>query len=128
MFGKLKNIIEHQIIKSENLLEEDNIGQLEIEQFKSECVEIFQEIITTQVDETSVDLAKQGIEYKVKKVKSPLLRWIYNYLTEARDNITFSAPFLKKKSDSDYHKTYVFWTKMRLEGLASHFERTSNEK
>lgn len=105
---------------SDSLLKNDSVNHLEKTDFKKKCATIFIEIINQKYNDTITDLAQQGLKYEVKRIQNPIYRWFYNLFTEARDNITFDAPYLKKRTDSDYYKTYIFWTKQRLLGITKH--------
>ncbi len=120
-----KNISDlNALIKdSDSLLIKDSVNLLEKSYFKKKCATIFIEIIKLNYNDTITELARQGLKYEVKKIRNPIYRWFYNFFSEARDNVTFNAPFLKKHTDSDYYKTYIFWTRQRLVGLANHFEK-----
>lgn len=113
---------------SETLLKKDAVSLEEKTDFKKKCVLIFVEIIKLNHTNTTTKLARQGLKYEVIKYKSPICRWINNLITEARDHITFDAPYLKKKTDSDYYKTYIFWTKQRLEGIRKYLKEYTGIK
>jgi|GEM_PF-3206319 len=113
---------------SEILLKKDAVSLEEKTDFKKKCATIFVEIINARHKNTTTELAKQGLKYEVRKIKNSTCRWIYNLITEARDHITFDAPYLKKKTDSDYYKTYIFWTKQRLEGIRKYLKEYTGIK
>lgn len=102
---------------SDSLLKKESVILEEVTDFKTKCATIFIEIINLNYNNTTTELAQQGLKYEVKRIKNPIYRWFYNLFTEARDNITFDSPYLKKQTDSDYNKSYIFWTKQRLIGL-----------
>ncbi|PXY02712.1 hypothetical protein DF185_01050 [Marinifilum breve] len=113
---------------SEALLKKDAVSLEEKTDFKKKCAISFVEIINAKQINTATELAKQGLKYEVIKIKNPTCRWIYNLITEARDHITFDAPYIKKKTDSDYYKTYIFWTKQRLEGIRKYLKEYTGIK
>lgn len=119
----LNSLLNH----SDSLLKSDFVSLLEITEYKKKCVTTFLETITQNYNETVTQLAQQGLKYEVKRIKNPIYRWLYNLFTEARDNITFDAPYLKKRTDSDYHKTYIFWTKQRIIGITKHLNEINKQ-
>ena len=124
-----KNILDlNALIKgSDSLLKNNSVNLLEKTDFKKKCATIFIEIINLKYNDTITKLAQQGLNYEVKRIQNPIYRWFYNLFTEARDNITFDAPYLKKRTDSDYYKTYIFWTKQRLLGITKHLNELNKE-
>jgi len=122
---KVKDIIG----KSNVLLEKDVLTTEEITNYKRMSLDFFYWLLNENYNETINDIANRCIKYEVLRFKNPIIQWIYNQLTEARDWITFKAPYLRKKTDSDYYKTYIFWTVKRLEGITMNLEAINkNEK
>jgi hypothetical protein len=117
----LKKTIE----ESNLLLEKEIITNEEIINYKRMCLDIYFSIINENYNETINDIAKRGLKYEVTRFNNPIIQWFYNQLTEARDWITFKAPYLRKKTDSDYYKTYIFWTIKRIEGIIDNFENNN---
>nr|WP_321485038.1 hypothetical protein [uncultured Draconibacterium sp.] len=124
-----KSISELKVLvkDSDGLLNKDSVNLDEVTDFKKRCATNFIEIINLDFNDTTTELAQQGLKYEVKRIKNPFFRWFYNLFTEARDNITFDAPFLKKRTDSDYHKTYIFWTNQRLIGITKYLNELNKE-
>ena len=110
--------IDNIIINSKELLTKDFVTSKEIINYKKGCAKIYVQLINESSNSLIKELAKRGLEFKIKKIKNPIYRWIYYSFTAARDNITFQAPYLKGSSESDYSKQYIFWTKHKLEGIA----------
>jgi len=115
----VKDIIE----KSNVLLEKDVVTIEEKTNYKRICLDFFYWLLDENYNETINDIAKRSIKYEVIRFDNSIFQWFYNQLTETRDWITFKAPYLRKKTDSDYYKTYVFWTVKRLEGIIMNLER-----
>jgi len=108
---------------SDNLLKKDIVNSEELKVFKRKCAISYRKIINLNYNNISIELAQQGLRYEIKRIKNPIYRWLYNFITEARNNITFDAPYLKKRTDSDYNKTYIFWTRQRLIGIIKQLEK-----
>ena len=116
----MKNIIltlNSLVSDSKRLLAQDTVGKSEVDKYMRDCSDVFYSLIAKSKNELVVDQAEQGLDYEVSRIDNGFLRWGCNYLTEAINSFTFNAPYLRKKTDSDYYKTYVFWTKKRLEDL-----------
>lgn len=111
------------VIDSDNLLSQEYITLEEITGYKRKCATVYVSLINKNINNTITELAERGLKYEVKKIKNPFYRWLYYQLTTARDNITYNAPFLKKHSDSDYNKKYIFWTKQKMMGIIHNLER-----
>ncbi|MCK4662291.1 MAG: hypothetical protein KAT68_05460 [Bacteroidales bacterium] len=111
------NNIEQLIEKSEILLTKKKLTFSELNIFKKESNKMFLFIKEQNYNYTINDIVNRGLDFKVKRIKNPVFQWIYNLLTEARDDITYNAPFLKKRTDSDYYKTYIFRTIQTMNGL-----------
>ena len=116
------HLLERKIIDSDTLLEKEIVTEEEVVNFKNDCSKIYISLLDNDLNETINDLAKRGFKYEVKRFKNPIVQWIYNKLTEGKDWITFNAPYLRKRTDSDYYKTYIFWTKKKLEGIIFNLE------
>ncbi len=123
MIGKKIFDIDIIIQESEELLNKESLDFKDKTNYKKKCDSFYIELINQNINSIITDLAQQGIEYDITKVRNPLFRWLNNKFTEARDNISFNAPCLKKKTDSDYYKTYVFWTKQKLLGIKTHLNK-----
>ena len=111
------NIIDQLIGESENLIAKDTLTQDELIKFKKKSTKIFISLKNKEFNDTINEIADRGLKFEVKKIKNPIYRWIYTQFTTARDEITYNAPFLKKYTESDYNKIYIFRTKQTLEGL-----------
>lgn len=122
----IKNVKE-TIEKSNNLLEKNAVTNEEITNYKRMCLDLFYSLLKENYNETINDIAKRSIKYDVIRFENPIIQWFYNQITEARDWITFKAPYLRKKTDSDYYKTYIFWTVKRLEGIIMNLESQTKE-
>lgn len=116
------------IIESNNLLTKKSVTHDEITNYKKKCAKFFISLINENVNYTITDIAKRGLKFEVKRIKNPFYRWIYDSLTIARDDISYNAPYLKKHSDSDYNKRYVFRTKQTLEGLNYNLQLYQDKK
>ena len=119
--------LENMISDSEKLLIKDKVNSDEITTYKKKSAELFIKIINSNINETVNDLAKRALNFEIKKIKNALFRWIYEQLTTARDDITYNAPYLKKHTDSDYRKRYIFWTKENMKGLIFNLKRIYNK-
>jgi hypothetical protein len=113
------------IDESNILIEKEIITNEEIINYKRMCLDIYFSILNENYNETINDIAKRGLKYDVTRFNNPIIQWFYNRITEARDWITFKAPYLRKKTDSDYYKTYIFWTIKRIEGIIYNFENNN---
>ena len=113
------------IDESNILLEKEIITNEEIINYKRMYLDIYFSILNENYNETINDIAKRGLKYDVTRFNNPIIQWFDNRITEARDWITFKAPYLRKKTDSDYYKTYIFWTIKRIEGIIYNFENNN---
>ena len=102
---------------SDDLLSRETISVEEYTVYKKRCSSIYVLLINKKINITVSELALRGLKFEVKRIKNPLLRWLYMQASTARDNITYNAPFLKRYSEVDYMKQYIFWTKKKIEGL-----------
>ncbi len=116
------NLIIEVISESRSILLKDKLESKDIEEFRRKSDSAFQIILDRNINETINELAKRGFGFNVKIFRNPIIQWIYNQLTEARDDITFDAPYLKKKSKSDYYKADIFWIVQKFEGILSNIE------
>lgn len=122
---EIKSKIDKQISISSSLLDKGTISSKDIQSYKNSSKLLFDEILNLNIDSHLTDQAKQGLCFDVKKIQNTALRKLINFFSEARNNITYDAPYLKKETDSDYYKTYIFWTRMRLEGIYRYMEKTT---
>lgn len=113
----------NMVSKSKKILEQDVISPDEFHEFKKDCESVYTLILKECQSPTIKELALKGLRFKVKKIRNPFLRWIYYQLTAARNEITYQAPYLKGSSESDYFKQYIFWTKMKMEGIIYNLQR-----
>ncbi len=109
---------------SDNLLLKASITDEVFLRFKNDCEECFAYLITENINYTITELAKQALSFKVKRFNNRFIRWIYNFMS-SRNSKTFNAPYLNGDTELDFKKQYIFWTKMRLEGILLNLERLS---
>jgi len=119
------NLIIGVISEAKSLLEKDKLDSDDLKEYGNKSDSIFQIIIDRNINETINELAKRGFESNVKIFRNPIIQWIYNLLTEAMDDITFDAPYLKKKSKSDYYKADIFWIVQKFEGILTNIENVN---
>ncbi len=112
------------VLFSHELLLKEFIADETFVRYKNECEEGFAYLISKNINYAITELAKQGLSFKVKKFNNRFLRWIYNFMS-SRNSITFNAPYLNGDTELDFKKKYIFWTKMRLEGILLNLERLS---
>ena len=116
------------INESNNLLTKEFVYLDEITDYKKKCAIIYISLINENINFTITDIAKRGLKFKVRRIKNPFYRWIYNQLTTARDDISYNAPYLVKHTNSDYFKKYIFRTKQTLEGINHNLKLYQNAK
>jgi len=116
------NLIIGVISEAKSILLKDKLDSEDLKEFRRKSDSTFQIILDRNINDTINELAKRGFESNVKIFRNPIIQWTYNNLTEARDDITFNAPYLKKKSKSDYYKTDIFWIVQKFEGILKNIE------
>ncbi len=107
---------------SNTFLLKDLIADEEFYQYKNNCETHFAYLILKNYNYTITELAKLGLAFKVKRINHPFLQWIYKCLT-SKNSVSFNAPYLNGFTELDYKKKYIFWTKMRIEGIILNLER-----
>jgi len=121
----ITNLIIGMISEAKSLLQKDKLDSDDLKEYRNKSDSTFQIIIDRNINETINELAKRGFESNVKIFRNPIIQWIYNLLTEAMDDITFDAPYLKKKSKSDYYKADIFWIVQKFEGILTNIENVN---
>ncbi len=116
------NLIIGVISEAKSFLLKDKLDSEDLKEFRRKSDSTFQIILDRNINETINELAKRGFESNVKIFRNSIIQWIYNQLTEARDDITFEAPYLKKKTKSDYYKADIFWIVQKFEGILTNIE------
>ena len=122
LYNSIKNLIE----ESEMLLIQYSISNEELIVYKKWTDYFYATLITKNINETITEIAARGLEFKVRKIKNPVLRWIYEEFTIGKDNISYNAPYLRKHTESDYNKRYIFWTMQKLKGLKLNLSENLN--
>jgi len=113
--SQLKSLVEI----SNNLLLKDFITDDEFLQYKKDCEVNFSFLISQNLNYTITELAKSGLNFKVKEIKNPFIKVLSLLFIKDR----FCEPYLNGGEDQDCMKEYVFWTKARLEGIILNQER-----
>lgn len=113
---ELVSVVHDLIEKSDKLLLQQEMSSNELKDYKQLTNSIFARLMKEGLNNTITEISLEGLKFKVTKINNPVLRWLYDML-RSKGAITFNAPFLVRHSESDYSKRYVFWIKMKLEGL-----------
>ena len=114
----INNVIaDGQLILKKNIATEKDLIS-----FRKKSDSLFSLLIKKNIDSLINELANIGFRSNIKKFDNKVIQWIYNQLTEGKNDITYNAPFLKKKTNSDYFKTDIFWTIQKLEGILYNLE------
>lgn len=126
----MRNIIQKinmVLIYSDQLLTKPEVFEDEIYNYKKEASSIYVELINMNISDIISEIAMRGLRFKIRKIQNPILRWMYYQLTSSRDHITYNAPYLKRYSESDYNKQYIFWTRHKFMGLKHNIEMSMTE-
>ena len=118
----LYNSIIKLIEESEMLLTEYSVSNDELIVYKKWTDYYYATLIAKNINETITEIATRGLEFKVRKIRNPILRWFYEEFTSSGDEISYKARYFKKPTDSDYNKRYIFETMQKLEGLKFNLE------
>ena len=109
---RLKVLIE----ASDMIIEKDSVDEADFKLYKDSCHKILKDIIKKVNDETVVGMSVSGLDLKLRSSKSPLSRLFYHlFYTGAM--YQHKAPFLSKGSETDNYKSFVFFMKIKLEGI-----------
>ena len=116
------NLILGVISEAKSILLKDKLDSDDLKEFRRKSDSTFQIILDRNINETINELAARGFESNVKTFRNPIIQWIKKNIAEDKDDITYDAPYLKKKSKSDYYKTDIFWIVQKLEGILTNIE------
>lgn len=113
----MKARVHHLMKEADGLLKLHSLSEQQTASFKQQCMELFRALCDDKYGYTINDIAKRNLNAEIRRFRNPVLQWIYVELTSARDHISYNAPYLKRHSDSDYCKQYVFSIKQTLQGI-----------
>ena len=116
------NLINGVISEAKSLLQKDKLESDDLKVYRNKSDSTFQIILDRNINETINELAKRGFESNIKKSRNPVIHWIKKNIAEDKDDITFDAPYLRKKSKSDYYKADIFWIVQKLEGILTNID------
>ena len=116
------SLIKGVISEAKIILLKEKLESEDLKEFRQKSDSTFQIMLDSNINETLNELAKRGFESNIKKYRNPIIQWIKKNIAEDKDDITFDAPYLKKKSKSDYYKTDIFWIVQKLEGILANIE------
>ena len=120
--------VDKVIVDGKVLLSKPTLKGEDLNLFKKNSFKVFKLIIEKNINETLSELAARGFETNIKRFKNIIYQRIYNFFTESRDDITYDAPYLKKRTESDYNKAEIFWTIEKLKGIKHNLELLMNKK
>ncbi|MEQ8908165.1 MAG: hypothetical protein RIC95_03155 [Vicingaceae bacterium] len=113
---------------AKSLLSKETVEPSEYNIYNKECRALFTNLINSDFDDLTKELANIGLRVKVRKIENPILRWFYYLFTVGKNDLTYQAPYLKGSTESDYFKQYIFWTKFKLEGITHNLELMEKRK